>query len=134
MNWHGSGLRATRIVLLVVLVSPGLLGCRMGGVTSSPARAVQADEILPQRPDESDPDAVFEWALELERRGYYEEAFLAYMALPGAEHLAASLALSEPRGFLSLLLERDGEIAAPRARLVEGDLRLKLGQKSRGGG
>ena len=45
----------------------------------------------------------FDAARKLQRQGKEKEAFLAYLAIPGAEHAAVSLARPKPKDYLQVL-------------------------------
>ena len=71
----------------------------------------------------------FEQARNLERDGQYENAFVEYMSIPGAEHVAAALARPRAEKFLTLLRRHREGVPSPRTKLLEGDLLLALDQK-----
>ena len=73
----------------------------------------------------------FQEAVALEREGQYQEAFLHYLLLPDREYAAVRLARPNPGRFLPILDTTAESIPHKRARLVEGDLRLALGQKDK---
>ncbi len=74
-----------------------------------------------------EPYEIFQKGQTLEREGKPEEALRAYLAVPGGEYAAATLARGHRDEFLSLMREAaDG----PRWRLVEGDVLLALGKKT----
>ncbi|MDF7800517.1 hypothetical protein P4C99_13650 [Pontiellaceae bacterium B1224] len=66
-------------------------------------------------------------ALELERSGNTEAAFLAYLTIPGAEHSAIRLARTAPDEYLALL-ETAANAPTPTVKLIEGDLLLEKGE------
>lgn len=65
-----------------------------------------------------------EAAYQLYRAGNNPEAFLAYLAIPGGEFVAARIGRAKPREYLSLLREKGAAVALPRRKLIEGDLLL----------
>src|SRR4051794_17388685 len=84
--------------------------------------------ILCLVPGAGDGDA-WKQAAALAWKGDEETAFLRLLALPGGEWPASHLARSQPGRFLPLL-SRACDIPLPRRLLVEGDLRLFLGDQS----
>lgn len=59
-----------------------------------------------------------------------EEAFCRYATTPGQEHLAVRIARPHPAEFLPLVVPLGG-VSRHRVKLVEGDLRLALGEKEK---
>ncbi|MEN8219183.1 MAG: HEAT repeat domain-containing protein [Pseudomonadota bacterium] len=73
----------------------------------------------------------FEQAIELEKQGQEKKAFLAYLSIPGAQYLASQLARTHTEKFLGILREQATSLgASPFVKLIEGDLRLALGQEA----
>jgi len=68
-------------------------------------------------------------AKKLEEQGQEEEAFLAYLSMPGAQHLATRLARNHPQKYLGILREQMPKVEPALVKLIEGDLLLALGQK-----
>jgi HEAT repeat protein len=71
----------------------------------------------------------FEAARKLQEEGHEQEAFLKYLAIPGGEYAAATLARGDSKTYLALLRKSPGALESPRALLVEADLLLATGQK-----
>jgi HEAT repeat protein len=69
-----------------------------------------------------------ERAKALRDKGLHQQAFLLYLSEPGLEHKAAWMARPRARSFLEVLARAD-KVPLPRRKLIEGDLRLALGQK-----
>ncbi|NQT38597.1 MAG: hypothetical protein HQ581_13960, partial [Planctomycetes bacterium] len=72
----------------------------------------------------------FEEARKLENAEKLDEAFLAYLKLPGAQHMAARVARTEAEDYLKLLYAHAEELPPMSAKLVEGDLLLAVGKKN----
>ena len=72
--------------------------------------------------------SAFQEAQKLEHEGKDKEAFLKYLAVPGGEFAAASLARGNAREFLALLRQNPRALESPRAALVEADLLLASAQ------
>jgi HEAT repeat protein len=68
-------------------------------------------------------------AAQLYHDGKEAEAFLVYLAIPGAEHVAGAVARAQPQRFLEILRTRGQRVPGPSSRLIEGDLLRALGQK-----
>ena len=68
--------------------------------------------------------ATFPEARKLEHQGKAKEAFLRFLAVPGGEFAAVSLARGNAKEFLALLPQNPGALESPRAALVEADLLL----------
>ncbi len=73
--------------------------------------------------------ADFQAARNLEQADKPQEAFLAYAAILGGQHLAVRIGRAKPAEYRALLQSQEGKIPAPLARVVEGDLRLAEGDK-----
>ncbi len=73
-----------------------------------------------------DRHAAFETARKLEQAGETEQAFLAYAAIPGGQHLAVRLGRAKARAMLGVLRDHAAEIPLPLAKAVEADLLLHL--------
>ena len=71
----------------------------------------------------------FEQARQLEQAGKLEEAFLAYAAMPGAQHAAVRIGRGEPAAYRRLLASRGAHLPAPLVKVVEGDLHLAGGDR-----
>jgi HEAT repeat protein/tetratricopeptide (TPR) repeat protein len=71
-----------------------------------------------------------ESAYQLYRAGDNQEAFLAYLAIPGGEFVAARIGRAKPAAYLALLGEKGGGTLAPSRKLVEGDLLLAQGKRA----
>ncbi len=71
----------------------------------------------------------FEEAQGLEKSGKLDEAFLAYLKIPGAQHMAARMARIKAEGYLKLVRAHAEELPPMAARLLEGDLLLARGKK-----
>ena len=71
----------------------------------------------------------FQKASELERKGEVVEAFRAYLAIPGAEHAAATLARSKAKEYLAVLAAPPSNAVSPVVKVVEADLLLALDRK-----
>ncbi|NQT40480.1 MAG: hypothetical protein HQ581_23500, partial [Planctomycetes bacterium] len=71
----------------------------------------------------------FEKAQELEKSGKLDEAFLAYLKISGAQHVAARVARPKAEHYLKLLRAHAEELSPMSARLIEGDLLLALGKR-----
>src|SRR5712691_11292130 len=69
------------------------------------------------------PEAFHE-ARQLEENEQTHEAFLKYLAAPGGEFAAATLARPQAREFLKLLADRGAAIPVARRRLIEAELML----------
>ncbi|HEY3285044.1 MAG TPA: HEAT repeat domain-containing protein [Armatimonadota bacterium] len=65
----------------------------------------------------------------LRREGKSHEAFLAFLRQTGGEYAAVGLAQTQPQEYLAVLRQASG-ISAPRRRLVEGELLLRLGRRT----
>ncbi len=74
---------------------------------------------------------VFEEARKLEEAGQDHDAFLKYLAEPGGEFAAATLARPQAREFLKLLADRGAAIPAARRRLIEAELLLATRDKEK---
>jgi HEAT repeat protein len=72
--------------------------------------------------------SAFQEARKLEHEGKDKEAFLKYLAVPGGEFAAASLARGNAREFLAVLRQNPRALESPRAALVEADLLLASAQ------
>ena len=72
----------------------------------------------------------FEIARQLEQIGRTKEAFVKYLAIPGAEHLATRLARSQAEAFLGVLGREGDRVPLMRRKLIEGDLLLALDRKA----
>ena len=77
--------------------------------------------------DQPDP---FQAARELEQGDKLQEAFLGYVAIPGAQHLAVRIAGSQPQEYLALLRNQTQAAPAPLVKAVEGDLQWALGDQA----
>lgn len=73
----------------------------------------------------------FEQARKLEREGKEKQAFLKYLTIPGAEHMAAKLARPKAKEYLDLLRKNKDSLISPLGKLVEGDLLLALDRKEK---
>ena len=71
----------------------------------------------------------FAKAKKLESEDKNEEAFVAYLAVPGAEYAAASIGRIEPEKFIKVLEKNKPNIPLSTFNLIEGDLLLALGKK-----
>ncbi|MBC7816196.1 MAG: hypothetical protein IAG10_04790, partial [Planctomycetaceae bacterium] len=71
----------------------------------------------------------FDEARQLEEAGKPHEAFLKYLAAPGGEYAAATLARPQAREFLKLLADQGATIPAARRRLIEAELLLATRDK-----
>ncbi len=71
----------------------------------------------------------FEQAQNLERDGQYENAFVEYLSIPGAEYVAAALARPRAEKFLTVLRQHREGMPSPQAQLLQGDLLLALDRK-----
>jgi HEAT repeat protein/predicted negative regulator of RcsB-dependent stress response len=71
----------------------------------------------------------FEMASSLEKSGKLDEAFLAYLKIPGAQHIAARIARSKAEHFLKLVRTHAAELPPTSVQLLEGDLLLATGKK-----
>ncbi len=78
---------------------------------------------------EEDDRQAFAEARKLEREGRAEEAFLKFVAIPGGEFAAVTLARGEAARFLALLRLEPRLPELPRALLVEAELLLASGRK-----
>jgi HEAT repeat protein/predicted negative regulator of RcsB-dependent stress response len=76
----------------------------------------------------SDPQQSFAAVRKLEEEGRHEEAFLACLPIPGAQHIALEMARGRPAEYLNLLRRKGDGIATPLTKAVEGDLLLALGK------
>lgn len=72
----------------------------------------------------------FEAARKLEQSGKPQEAFLAYAAIPGAQHAAVRIGRPKAAQYLALLREKAADVPLPLAKAVEGDLLLAAGEKA----
>ena len=72
--------------------------------------------------------SAFQEARKLEHEGNDKEAFLKFLAVPGGEFAAASLARGNAQEFLALLRQNPRRLESPRAALVEADLLLASAQ------
>ena len=63
------------------------------------------------------------------QEGRLEEAFCAFLQVPGAEHLAIRVARPKAAEFLTLLAKASSNLPPARVQFIEGDLQLALGQK-----
>jgi tetratricopeptide (TPR) repeat protein len=63
------------------------------------------------------------------QEGRLEEAFSAFLQVPGAEHLAIRVARPKAAEFLNLLATASSNLPPARVQLIEGDLQLALGKK-----
>ncbi len=63
------------------------------------------------------------------QEGREEEAFCAFLHVPGAEHLAIKVARHKAAEFLTLLAKVSSNLPPARVQLIEGDLQLALGKK-----
>lgn len=77
-----------------------------------------------------DVHAIFQAARTSERAGDPQAAFLKYLAIPGGEYAAVTLARGDAMSFLTLLLVHPPIPPSPRARLVEAELLLATGQRA----
>jgi HEAT repeat protein/predicted negative regulator of RcsB-dependent stress response len=75
------------------------------------------------------PEAQFQSAQKLQSEGHETEAFLQYLAIPGAEHAAVALARNKATQFLEILRTQAGNVPLHRIKMVEGDLLLAVGKK-----
>ncbi len=75
---------------------------------------------------EKDP---FQAAWQLREVGQREDAFLAFLKIPGAQHHAVRLAREEPATYLALLEAHLEELSWPLGKVVAGDLLLALGRR-----
>jgi tetratricopeptide (TPR) repeat protein len=105
-------------------LAPG--GCAMSSLAAAVRLVCLSTALL--APDTEETPGPVAKANALRRQGRLEDAFLAYLQVEGGEQEAASLARAEPRHYLALLPPA-GRIPALRRLLVEGDLRLLLGQR-----
>ena len=89
--------------------------------------AVPSPEMLAEQQAYQD----FHAARRLETEGKTEDAFRAYLAVPGAEYAAVRLARSDPEKFVRIVdaIGGTGERGQPRASLVGADLLLGQGNK-----
>jgi len=68
----------------------------------------------------------FEAARKMAAAGEKEQAFLAYLKIPGAQHVAIRLARSDAKRYSALLASAVQEVPLPFAKVVEGDLHLAM--------
>jgi HEAT repeat protein len=87
---------------------------------------VLASTASAQPEPEKDP---YREALELEKRGRDQDAFLKYLQSPGGEHAAIRLARPKAREYLELLRTKGRELPLPRFKVIEGDLLLALSER-----
>ena len=71
----------------------------------------------------------FAEAKKFESEDRIEEAFIAYLAIPGAEYAAASIGRTEPEKFIKILGKNKEDITSSTFKLIEGDLLLALDKK-----
>ncbi|MCD4780011.1 MAG: HEAT repeat domain-containing protein [Candidatus Omnitrophica bacterium] len=71
----------------------------------------------------------FAKAKKLENEDRLEEAFIAYLAIPGAEYAAAFIGRTEPEKFIKVLEKNKEDITFSTFKLIEGDLLLTLDKK-----
>src|SRR5262245_23680579 len=76
-------------------------------------------------------DDPFREARELVNVHREKDAFLRLLAVPGGEPYAAALAKDRAQAFLDILVRAGRDLPVERRRLVEGELRLALGQRDR---
>ena len=67
----------------------------------------------------------FEKAASLEKSGKLDEAFLAYLTIPGAQHLAARIARPKAEHFLMLVRAHAAELPPTSAQLLEGETQIR---------
>ncbi|MDA1017438.1 MAG: tetratricopeptide repeat protein, partial [Planctomycetota bacterium] len=76
---------------------------------------------------EDDTAARFRAAQQLLDAGETEKAFVQFAGIPGAQHVAVSLARQNPRDYSRILTDHADRIALPLRRTVQGDLLLRAG-------
>ena len=121
-----------------------MLGCtgRHSDVEQTPAPSSMQTSVLPADdeppririqeildPTQANELAALEAARKLDQSDKPHEAFLAYAAIPGAQHLAVRIGRAKPAEYLALLQSPARKIPLPLAKVVEGDLRLAEGDK-----
>ncbi len=119
-------LRARLAFALAALAAGNLLD-----TLPSPAWAAEGPSPgpAPTASTAADDFAACQAARKLELADKPHEAFLAYAAIPGTQHLAVRIGRAKPAEYLALLQSHQGKIPAPLAKVVEGDLRLAAGDK-----
>ncbi len=61
----------------------------------------------------------------------YQNAFLAFMTIPGAQYRALNIARNQPKEYIKLLKKNAGKIPFPLLKAVEGDLWILKGDKKK---
>lgn len=77
--------------------------------------------------DEKPAPLTFQQVQQLQQAGKDDEAFLAYLTIPGAEYTAVAIARPKAEAFLKLLKSHRANLPGSAAKLVEGDLLLATG-------
>ena len=116
------------------LVVATVVACGMNNQSVSLAAPTEKEtlvELIAQSAEFDKQRELFDRAQQLERDGEEERAFVAYLALDGAESLAMRIARPRAKDYLEVLRREAKSIPAARRALIEADLLLATGEKEK---